>query len=109
MKKIVGIAASSGKAMAKCIGLDQYLECDKSKLTEHFIIVSDALPPYITSMDEHVVGIIAEDGGILSHAACIAREFCIPCIVSVDDAKEMLIGKTVEIDGSEGTICILTM
>ena len=107
MENISGAGASGGKVTGMCISFEEYLENGLGG--EERIIVADYIPPSITSLDEHVIGIIVEDGGILSHAACMAREFGIPCIVSVENALETLPGKRIEMDGSEGTICILTI
>ena len=48
-------------------------------------------------------GIITEEGGMLSHAAVLAREFHIPCIIQVPDATQLLCdGTIVNIDANEG-------
>lgn len=104
MCKITGTPASTGKARAICVSFEDY---EKNAYKDSaFILVTDYLPPSISTLEKSVVGIIVEEGGILSHAACIAREFGIPCIVSVENAIEMLSNKTIEIDGGEGTVWI---
>jgi pyruvate,water dikinase len=51
--------------------------------------------------------IVVETGGMLSHAATVAREFGIPCVVQVDDATRVIReGDTVTVDGSAGTVTI---
>ena len=49
-------------------------------------------------------GIVAESGGLLSHSSIVAREFGIPCVVSVAGAMRIPDGATVRIDGSTGQI-----
>jgi pyruvate,water dikinase len=47
-------------------------------------------------------------GGLLSHAAILAREYGLPAVVSVRDATRRLRdGDRVELDGSTGRIRVL--
>ncbi len=51
--------------------------------------------------------VVVETGGMLSHAATVAREFGIPCVVLVDDATRIIReGDTVTVDGATGTVTI---
>jgi phosphohistidine swiveling domain-containing protein len=44
----------------------------------------------------------------MSHAAVVAREFGIPCVVDAHDATRRLPpGTLVEVDGTDGTIRVL--
>jgi pyruvate,water dikinase len=53
--------------------------------------------------------VVVETGGMLSHAATVAREFGIPCVVLVHDATRIIRdGDTVEVDGAAGTVKILS-
>jgi rifampicin phosphotransferase len=52
--------------------------------------------------------VVVETGGVLSHAATVAREFGIPCVVMVKDATRIIRdGDTVEVNGVSGAIKIL--
>jgi rifampicin phosphotransferase len=52
--------------------------------------------------------VVVETGGVLSHAATVAREFGIPCVVMVKDATRIIRdGDTVEVNGVTGSITIL--
>ena len=52
--------------------------------------------------------IVVETGGMLSHAATVAREFGIPCVVLVHDATRIIgEGDTVKVDGTTGKVTIL--
>jgi phosphohistidine swiveling domain-containing protein len=52
-------------------------------------------------------GVVAESGGILSHSSIVAREYGIPCIVSVSGAcSEIPDGATVIVDGTVGSIVV---
>jgi len=50
--------------------------------------------------------VIAESGGILSHSSIVAREYRIPCVVSVAGATRLPDGATVVVDGYTGTVII---
>jgi phosphohistidine swiveling domain-containing protein len=52
--------------------------------------------------------VVTELGGPLSHAAIVAREFAVPCVVNARDATGRLTpGALVQVDGSTGQITVL--
>jgi pyruvate,water dikinase len=51
--------------------------------------------------------VIAESGGILSHSSIVAREYGIPCVVSVNGACGLLEEREVIVDGYQGVVSIL--
>jgi pyruvate,water dikinase len=52
--------------------------------------------------------VVVETGGVLSHAATVAREFGIAAVVMVKDATRVIRdGDTVTVDGTEGTVTIV--
>jgi len=72
------------------------------------IVVIPAIEPTLTPIFPLVRGFIAEMGGLLSHAAILAREYGLPAVVSVRDATRRLRdGDRVELDGSTGRIRVL--
>jgi pyruvate,water dikinase len=53
-------------------------------------------------------GLVTNTGGVLSHAAVVAREFALPAVVGVADATRTISdGQTIEIDGTQGTVRLL--
>ncbi|NNC91431.1 MAG: hypothetical protein HKN80_02945 [Acidimicrobiia bacterium] len=50
--------------------------------------------------------VIAEAGGMLSHSSIVAREYRIPCVVSVPGATRLPDGATVVVDGYSGTVTV---
>ena len=50
--------------------------------------------------------VIAEAGGMLSHSSIVAREYRIPCVVSVPDAMRLPDGATVVVDGYAGSVVV---
>jgi pyruvate,water dikinase len=69
------------------------------------ILVTDHTDPGWTPLIGLVKGLIVEHGGILSHAAIVARELGIPTVVGVGHAmKTFRTGQVVELDGNTGII-----
>ena len=111
-KKIKGLAVMKGiiKARAEVILHNKRSIAKKlGSLKRGNILVTD-----MTSPDDAIMvsrkagGIITDEGGITSHAAIIAREFKIPCIVGTKVATQII--KTddlVEINGNIGIVTIL--
>ncbi len=61
--------------------------------------------PYLVSSS----GIVIDQGGLLSHGSIIAREYGIPTVVNVGPATRLIkTGDTVEVDGDQGTVRILS-
>ena len=69
------------------------------------IVVTSMAQPYQYEMYTRCSGIITDEGGILSHAAIVARELGIPCIVGCTDAvKRIPDGSTIVMKGNVVTI-----
>jgi phosphohistidine swiveling domain-containing protein len=72
------------------------------------IVVFRTIEPTLTPLFPLVGGVIAEMGGLLSHAAILAREYGLPAVVNVRDATRRLRdGDRVEIDGTSGRVRVL--
>jgi phosphohistidine swiveling domain-containing protein len=53
-------------------------------------------------------GLITNTGGVLSHAAVVAREFALPAVVGTGDATTRIAdGRMVELDGTSGIVRLL--
>jgi pyruvate,water dikinase len=53
-------------------------------------------------------GLVTNTGGVLSHAAVVAREFGLPAVVGTGDATTRIAdGRLIEIDGTAGTVRLL--
>jgi pyruvate,water dikinase len=60
-----------------------------------------------TPLFTRAAGIVAEAGGMLSHSSIVAREYGIPCVVSVADATLAIPeGATLIVDGASGTVLV---
>ena len=53
-------------------------------------------------------GIVTDNGGLLSHAAIVAREYGIPGVVGTREATERIAnGVLVRVDGDTGEVTVL--
>lgn len=50
--------------------------------------------------------VIAEAGGMLSHSSIVAREYNLPCVVSVSGATRLVDGTEVGVDGYRGLVTV---
>lgn len=69
------------------------------------ILVARTTDPGWTLLFPAVAGVLVERGSLLSHAALVARELGIPCIVGIPGLlDELADGEVVEMDGATGTV-----
>lgn len=88
VNKLEGQVASKGSVTGKVkIVLS---ESDIDKVEEGDILVTDATNPTFVPAMERSAAIVAEEGGLLSHAAIVSRELNIPCLVGVNNATHIL-------------------
>lgn len=101
-----GISCSFGKTTGVVRVVQDMSEVDKLRTGD--ILVTRFTDPGWTPLFPLISGVITETGGILSHAAVIAREYGIPAILSVQNATVKLEdGQRVILDGNKGEVQIL--
>jgi nucleoside-diphosphate-sugar epimerase/phosphohistidine swiveling domain-containing protein len=72
------------------------------------VLVAEVTDVGYTTAFSYAAAVVTELGGPMSHAAVVAREFGIPCVVDVQDATRRLPpGAPVEIDGDSGEIRVV--
>ncbi len=72
------------------------------------ILVAESTRPGIILACQKAAAIITDEGGQASHAAIIARELNIPCIVGTKIASRVLkTGDLVEVDANKGIVTVL--
>lgn len=106
MRKILtGIPASAGivKGVARVI----LSELKFSSFHPGEILVVRQTSPAWTPLLSVAAGVVTEIGGMLSHAAIVAREYGIPAVVGVRGATK-IIGdeQQIEINGEEGKVTL---
>jgi pyruvate,water dikinase len=104
-EEIKGTTASPGKAIGRVkVLLDQR---DISKLEKGNVLVATMTRPEYTVAMARASAFVTDEGGLTCHAAIIAREWGVPCIVGTKNATKVLKdGDEVEVDADEGIVRI---
>ena len=81
---------------------------DFARIQSGDILVTTMTTPAWTPLFPSLAGLVTETGGILSHAAVVAREYGLPAVVGAAGAVSAIPdGKRVRIDGTSGAISLL--
>ncbi len=101
-----GIPAQPGNAKGKV----RIISCthDIRRVREGDILVANTThPDYLPAMHK-AAAFVTNEGGIASHAAIVARERKVPCIVGTKNATSVLKdGMIVEVDAREGVVRVV--
>ncbi len=95
----------ASKGIARALGLRYDLHPDEWQ--PDAILVARKTGPEDMHAIMTAAGIITEEGGKLSHAAVVSREFGIPCMIGVDTEK-IPHKSYVELDAEAGTVIVDT-
>lgn len=104
--EIKGRAACGGKAAgrARVVMKDE----DIYQVNHGDVIVSPMTSPNFMPAIRRSVAIVTDFGGITCHAAIISREFNLPCVVSTNNATELIEdGDLIEVDADKGLVKVL--
>jgi len=106
-KKIIeGVIGGKGKAKGKIKLVLNSLDAKKIKQGD-ILVTSMTTPQHITAMKK-AAAFVTDEGGLLCHAAIIAREMKKPCIVGTTIATQIFKDDDfVEVDANKGTVKIL--
>jgi pyruvate,water dikinase len=70
-------------------------------------VVAETTVDFLPVM-KRAIALVSERGGMICHAASIAREMQVPCVVGVKDATKLLHdGDEVEVDADHGVVRII--
>lgn len=105
--EVIGTPASKGYAKGRVriipfsINPEKYL----NKFKEGEILVSTTTGPEMVVIMEKAAAIVTDEGGLMSHAAIVSREFGIPCVVGTKYATEVFKdGDEVEVNANNGFV-----
>ncbi len=80
-------------------------EDDLNRIQPGDVLIAPFTSPSFNSVLPLLGAIVAQEGGVLSHTAIVAREFGIPAIVGVRGLLDVIQdGQIVEVDPSSGTV-----
>ncbi len=99
-----GVGAAAGQVVALAYVASE-LPADLTQLPMGHILVTTAVLPSWVAYLRHCQGVIAEQGGMTSHGAIVARELGIPAIVGTPTATQQIqTGDWLWLDGQRGNI-----
>jgi pyruvate,water dikinase len=105
--ELKGNAASAGVARGPARVLATLDEARRFQPGD-VLVTRTTMPPW-TPLFAVASAVITETGGILSHAAVTAREYGLPAVLCVENATRLIKdGQPLEVDGSNGTVRILS-
>lgn len=100
---VAGLGASPGQVTAAAHVATR--NSDFRRIPDGSVLVTTMPRPEMTPVLGEVEAIVAERGGMLCHAAIVARELGIPCVVGAAGAtKRIRTGQLVTVDGAAGTV-----
>ena len=103
---LAGVAGSTGVAEGRARVL---LHSDQlGELQQDEILVAPSTSPSWTPAFASISGAVTDIGGIMSHAAIVAREYGLPAVLGTGTGTERIkTGDRLRVDGSAGTVTIL--
>ncbi len=101
-----GFVASQGRGEAKIKGRVRIVfDATKDKFEKGEILVAGMTRPEYVPLMKKAKAIITNEGGITTHAAIVARELKVPCIIGTKVATEAFKnGDVVELDMKKGSV-----
>ena len=101
-----GIAASPGVAEGRArVVADPK---DLAQVEDGEILVAASTSPSWTPVFGRVSAVVVDIGGIMSHAAIVAREYGLPTVVGTGSAtKTIQTGDRIRVDGHTGVVTVL--
>jgi len=101
---IQGLGASPGQVSGRL----HRVESPRDQVPPNAILLAVNVTPDWMPLIQRTMGVIAEQGGMTSHAAILTRELGIPAVVGVAHATQRLrSGDRVMIDGDRGIVTLL--
>jgi phosphohistidine swiveling domain-containing protein len=101
-----GLAASKGvyEGPARRVAGPQ----DFERIEQGDVLVTEATTEAFNILLPLLGGVVTDSGGLLSHAAIVAREYGIPGVVGTREATDRIAdGARVRVDGGAGTVTVL--
>ena len=81
---------------------------DFARIRNGDVLVTTTTTPAWTPLFPSLGALVTETGGILSHAAVVAREYRLPAVVGAAGATKAIVdGTRVRVDGTAGTVTVL--
>ena len=100
MRAVTKLAGAAGCGRARIVlDLGQI-----GTLEQGDILVTNSTDPGWTPVFSLIGGLVLETGGMLSHGACLSREYNLPAVTIADAARRISDGAQVTLDGNTGEL-----
>jgi pyruvate,water dikinase len=100
-----GIPASSGIGEGPPLIVENIRNPSADPNKKNFVLIVPYATPMLTLLMLKAIAIVTEKGGKLSHAAIVARELGIPCVVGVEHCIQKLKeADWIFVDGDKGMV-----
>ena len=104
---LTGVGGAPGVARGRARVVRSLAEAHRVERGD--VLVAEFTDPGWTPLLERVSAVVTEVGGVLSHAAVIAREYGVPAVLSVRGATDVVPdGAELEVDGDAGEVRVLS-
>lgn len=101
---LTGVAASPGKIEGHVCLIQSPVE-DGKRLKDGDVLVATTTNLSFVPLMERAAAVVTDEGGLLTHAAIVARELKKPCVSGTKIATRALKnGDRIEVDGGAGTV-----
>jgi len=107
---VTGTIACAGKAVGKVVIAPMLNDPQRisdviKKMNKGDVLVAHSTTPELLPLCHKAVAIVADQGGMLSHAAIMSRELGLPCVIGTGDATLVFKdGDIVEVDADNGIV-----
>jgi phosphohistidine swiveling domain-containing protein len=110
--QVWGIAASAGSGPTEGVAVVTNDPLDAGRrlleLKEPVVLVTRLTDPAWSSLFSRLNAVVTELGGVISHAAIVARENGLPAVVGVPEVtRRVRNGQRVRVDGASGIVEVL--
>jgi len=106
VKELTGIAASQGIAEGHARVIKRPSEIEDVQMGE--ILVCPATDPTWASAFGRIKAVVTNQGGIMSHAAIVCREYGMPSVSNTTTGTEVIkTGDIIKVDGDKGVVTVM--
>ncbi|RMF35055.1 MAG: phosphoenolpyruvate carboxykinase, partial [Chloroflexi bacterium] len=110
--RLEGIAASAGSGPAEGIAVVTNDPLDAGRrlleMDEPVVLVTRLTDPAWSGLFRRLSAVVTELGGVISHAAIVARENGLPAVVGIPEVtRRIRDGQRLRVDGATGIVEIL--
>ena len=103
VKEIKGISATNGVVQGRAFIIKTFHDC--KRITSDDILIANSTHPNYLSAMQKAKAFVTNEGGIICHAAIVAREMKKPCVVGTKIATQIFKeGDIIEVNANTGIV-----